>query len=186
VKRGIGLVLIATACGAQLDLHLPARASYDFWLDSDMSTQTREAVAEAVAQWTTYTDVQIALHDGDRPCVEAGCFFVTENSLKLLSEATDTNWDGWTTWGIVFIKPGESYDETQHTVTHEFGHALGLVHHPLPYVSVMAPGYRDAADHVACDDVLQFYSVRGIDAVPASVTPCTDSPGALPWDGGSD
>lgn len=190
MKYAVALVaFVAAGCGADgitVDVRLPALSVYDVWVDSAAGAGTRAAVDEAVAQWQTYTDVVIHVHQGEQVCGDIeGCFLVTENSLKALDQVTDTTWDGWTVPGVIFIAPGKSYDVTQHTVTHEMGHALGLVHHPIPYFAVMAPSYATAADHVACDDVLQFYSVRS-GVVPKTVKPCTNAPGPLPWDGGAD
>lgn len=191
--KNITLVLAAScalACGASLNgiqvaVALPALPAYDLWIDPAADAATRSAVAEAVSQWQTYTDVVIRVHEGAQSCATAGCFVVTENNLKGLDAITDTTWGGWTSPGVIYIAPETSYDIAQHSVTHEIGHALGLVHHAPPYIAVMAPTYGTAADHVACDDVRQFYSVRS-GVIPKTVKPCTDAPGALPWDGGAE
>lgn len=180
---------VALSCTVQVDVHLPALPSYDLYVDPGASLELQEAVREAVSEWQTYTDVQLHVHEGAKICTDPGCFFLTDRDSNLfgtLDAVTDSTWDGWTAPGVIFVAPNlSSYDVTAHTVTHELGHALGLAHHPRPYVAVMAPNYQSAADHVACDDVDQYYSLRTM-TIPRAVAPCTNAPGPWPWDGGTD
>ena len=157
-------------------LHLPAVGSYTMYLDGSVSPDMALAVNEAVRQWQEYTDVKIHIRGGDEVCVE-GCFTVFEVSRKTLDTVTlDSHYIRYTTLGVIGVAEGMQWDELQDTMIHEFGHALGLVHHPLPAYAVMNPSYLGGADHVACDDVKQYYAVRN-EVVPSNFSPCSDTPG---------
>jgi hypothetical protein len=161
-------------------IHLPALPSYTFYVDPDVGPDGELAVDEAVRQWTEFTNVQIQVTSGpDYVCVvEAGCFTVYEIPRSELDTLTlDSSYIGYTFLGVIAVANDMPWDELQDTMVHEFGHALGLVHHPLPAFAVMNPDYRGAGDAVECDDVNQFYAVRN---EPTPATPlCFDGGGAL-------
>ena len=160
-------------------LHLPAIQSYTFWVDPDVSPDGVLAVKEAVKQWTEFTDVQIQINYGFQFCVyEPGCFTVFEVPRSELDALTlDSSYIGYTFLGVIGIAQGMPWDELQDTMIHEFGHALGLEHHPRPALAVMNPDYRGGGDRVECDDVDQFYLVRNL---PTPTLPaCSSDPGPL-------
>jgi hypothetical protein len=111
--------------------HLPAVAAYDFWLDPSLSPPSITAAQLAAAQWAKYTNVAITLHSGAHVCL-VDCFSIHEVGQTALDDVTDGTYVGYTIPGFVFIAAGKSQEETNETVIHEMGHAIGLIHHSLP------------------------------------------------------
>jgi len=163
-------------------LHLPALQSYTFYVSTDVDADGEAAVAEALRQWTEFTDVQITVLHGDLGCVDPGCFAVHEVSFADFDTLVDGDYIGYTVPYFVFISNTlTSYDEMQDTMIHEWGHALGLLHPctaPCTTYAVMNPTYRNGEDHVGCLDVSQYQADRPWDDGGAPMA-CTDVPGAL-------
>jgi len=179
MKRLLPVLVASCVAGLQNEQpsspHLPAVGAYDLWLDPSLSPASVTAVQVAAAQWSKYTGAALTLHSGSELCL-LDCFSIHEVPQAQLDKLTDGDYVGYTIPGFIFLVSGIAGQELQQTAIHEMGHALGLVHHPLPAFAVMDPTYQDAALHVACDDVAQYFSVRG-QAVPATVAPCSDAPG---------
>jgi len=181
---------IDTIDSGDAGLHLPALQSYTLYVSSSIDADGQIAVAEAVKQWTSYTDVQIAVVQGSLGCFDEGCFEIQEVSftdfnaiLAYFGGSQDGHYIGLTVEYFVFISTSTmaSYDEEQDTVIHETGHMIGLLHPctaPCKTYAVMNPTYRNGEDHVGCLDVSQYQADRPWDDGGAPMV-CTDVPGAL-------
>ena len=182
-----GMVAWLMACsgnGTDASVHLPALSSYDFYVSTSTDAQFQAAVQLAASEWREFTGVKINLYTGSHVCV-VGCFNIFEPSEQVLNAATlEQGYVGYTVPGYIAVGGGLSWDETQETMTHEMGHALGLVHHST--YAVMNPDYSSAAKHVVCDDVSQFFSERGKSVPKTGIKPCTNAPGELPDAGAHD
>jgi hypothetical protein len=170
------------ACNA---VHLPAVSAYDFHLDASVTSDANgvKGFNEAVKQWTTFTGIAITSDEAPKACMATpGCFNVYEvPQAELDTESGGSNFIGLTVPGAISVAAGLDYDALQDTMIHEMGHALGLMHPcaaPCSVQAVMNPTYGAGEDHVACLDVAQFFSVRGL-VVPTTVAPCTSAPGPL-------
>lgn len=178
-ERVLACVALVGCAGLQNEIaqtpHLPAVARYDFWLDPSLSPLSVAAVQLAAGQWGTSTGAAITLHSGAHVCL-VDCFSIHEVGQEALDEVTDGNYVGYTIPGFLFLAAGKAEAEANETAIHEMGHALGLIHHPAPAFAVMGPTYGAGSLHVACDDVAQYFAVRGT-TPPSTLPRCSDAPG---------
>ena len=176
------VLTLVLACGpvdTNGNLHLPAVDSYEFWIDDSVDSQNATAVAVGVQQWTTFTDVQIAVHYGHHVCLSEGCFGIEQVPERDLDAVVGEHYIGWTVPYLITLTPAPTWDEAQDTAVHEEGHALGLWHPceaPCSDYALMNPTYEDGADRIVCADVSMYYLARNR-PIPSTLTPCTNALG---------
>jgi len=123
-------------------------------------------IAEALAEWSTFTDVQFVLRVGGS-CAGPRCIrFVFVPRAEVAQIADKDIAIGYAMPEIfiggytLYISDDLSPEQEQVTTIHELGHALGLVHHKT--YAVMNPTIDAGAGHVTCDDVEQYAALRGL------------------------
>jgi hypothetical protein len=123
-------------------------------------------IAEALAEWSTFTDVQFILRP-DGACTGSRCIrfvFIPREEVARIADkdiaigfaVPEVFVGGYT----LYISNDLTPEQEQVTTIHELGHALGLVHHKT--YAVMNPTIDAGAGHVTCDDVEQYAALRGL------------------------
>lgn len=145
--------------------------TYEVRIDPTFTAEQTQKVLAAMDDWSLRTPVWltseiancsglyehiVCVHSTDHAGVVAHSYDNHSLGVTVLQD----NIDGAEIWVDAPIL-------TQQTAGHELGHAMGLQHWgpgtgtPTTEPVIMAPNSRDASPVVTCNDVMQWYSVRG-------------------------
>lgn len=146
--------------------------TYDLYVDSNVPS---DWVSEATTEWSTFTGVDLRVHNESHTCFDA-CWSVHLATREQVNQACISQILGYEVIGCTLCVPGAvceillendlSDEEGREVTIHEFGHGMSLLHHNT--FAIMNAFINHGAGHVTCDDVQQYASLRGISI------PCTD------------
>lgn len=147
-------------------------------LDSKLGAQWRTAVAEAVYQWSSVSDLDIAqAPDG----AFAGDYYVSPAGAapfgdiriggydfansQILASSFGPPPDGWSRAGDISVNVGVNWNlgsdiDFRSVILHEIGHGLGL-DHPTDTQSIMYESYQGVRPKLAPGDIAGIQSLYG-------------------------
>lgn len=167
MKRFIGLALPIIAmmgCNTYPD-------EYQVYISPRFSTSDQNVIIADAQAWEKQVPVRLVIHISEYDCAaHSNDICIVPSTMAIIySEAQAPNVVGWTHYYAFndesLIKMAmdffsyKSEEEFRVSVMHELGHGQGLKHSVNG--SLMSTTYEHQAHNITCNDIVQWYKVRG-------------------------